>query len=177
MQRVLLECIRRQGFFEISDDDATTFKALDSTYGRDTSNVYVNGAPLADADTASFEVLDYPISDDQTNFELLDGGLAKDSHVVYWSDGSVLSDDPEHFASISSADHYLFTKDGQTVHVNGNPIPDADPATFQLLHGAYARDDRRVFYFADQIVDADSGIVPIARRPVRKRLRTRLLDG
>jgi DKNYY family len=54
-----------------------------------------------------------------------------------------------------SATHYLSTNDGRTVHVNGNPIPDADPATFQLLHGTYARDDRRVFYFADQIVDSD----------------------
>lgn len=83
--------------FEIDDADAATFKALDSTDGRDASNVGVNGAPLADADARSFEVLDRrgfakdpvtskhdrPISDDPTPFELLDDGLAKDSHVVY----------------------------------------------------------------------------------------------
>lgn len=53
--------------FEIDDADAATFKALDSTDGRDASNVGVNGAPLADADAdaRSFEVLDRP-------------GLAKD---------------------------------------------------------------------------------------------------
>jgi hypothetical protein len=87
---------------------------------------------------------------------LLDGDLAKDSTAVYWSDGSVLSDDPEHFAIVSNKDHYLFTKDGSTVHVNGNPVAGADPATFRLLAGAYAQDGRHVFYFADQIVDADA---------------------
>lgn len=46
--------------FEIGDADAATFKALDSTDGRDASNVCVNGAPLADADARSFEVLDRP---------------------------------------------------------------------------------------------------------------------
>jgi hypothetical protein len=132
--------------------------------------VYFNGGALLDADAASFQLLERPgfakdrdrvyqrdraISDDPGNFELLDGDLAKDSHVVYWSDGSVLSEDPAHFAIISTADNYIYTKDGQTVHVNGNPIPDADPATFQVLQGAYARDVQRVFYFDAPIADAD----------------------
>ncbi len=95
------------------------------------------------------------ISDDPAHFELLDGELAKDSHVVYWSDGSVLSEDPTHFAIVSTADHYLYTKDARAVHVNGNPIPGADPSTFQVLQGAYARDTQRVFYFDQQIADAD----------------------
>ena len=55
------------------------------------------------------------------------------SHAVYWSDGSVLSEDPTHFATVSTADHYLYTKDGRPVHVNRNPIPEADPSTFEVL--------------------------------------------
>jgi hypothetical protein len=156
--------------FEIGGADAASFRALDSTYGLDKSNVYFYGHPLPDADAETFELLDRPsfakdrrhvylldrvISDDPAHFALLDGGLAKDSHVVYWSNGSVLSEDPAHFAIISNADDYLFTKDGRTVRVNGNPIADADPATFQVLQGAYARDDRRVFYFDHQIADVD----------------------
>lgn len=78
---------------------------------------------------------------------------------MHWPDGSVLSDDPEHFAIVSNKDHYLFTKDGSAVHINGNPIADADPATFQVLSGAYAQDAGHIFYFADQIVDA-SGAQP-----------------
>jgi hypothetical protein len=37
---------------------------------------------------------------------------------------------------------------------------DADPSTFQVLQGAYARDGQRVFYFDQQIADA----LPQARR-------------
>ena len=88
--------------------------------------------------------LDRPISDDPAHFELLDGGLSKDGTAVYWTDGGVLSDDPAHFAIVSNSDHYLFTKDSRTVHVNGNPIADADPATFHVLQGAYAQDGRRI---------------------------------
>jgi hypothetical protein len=95
------------------------------------------------------------VSDDPAHFELLDGDLSKDSTAVYWSDGHVLSDDPAHFAIISNQDHYLFTKDADTVHVNGNPIDGADPATFEVLQGAYATDHERVYHFADQIAGAD----------------------
>ena len=56
----------------------------------------------------------------------------------------------------------LFTKDGQTVpHVNGNPIPtrrrsgDIPTLATAPTHATI----RRVFYFADQIIDAHSGIV------------------
>src|SRR5262249_29988007 len=130
-----------------------------------------DGRPIAGADAASFDVLDRggfakdrshvyqldrPISDDPMHFALLDGGLSKDSAAIYWTDGSVLSDDPTHFAIVANNDHYLFTKDGRTVQVNGNPIADADPATFRVLQGAYAQDDRHVFYFADQVVTADA---------------------
>ena len=78
------------------------------------------------------------ISDDPAHFELLDGGLSKNSTAVYWTDGGVLSDDPAHFAIVvANNDHYLFTKDSRTVHVNGKPIADADPATFRVLNAAF----------------------------------------
>lgn len=156
--------------FEINSADAATFKALDVSYGRDKSSVYINGRPLPGADPASFALLDRPgfakdrnrvyqrdrtISDDPAHFELLDGELAKDSRVIFWSDGSTLSGDPMHFAIVSNADNYLYTKDGRTVHVNGNPIPAADPATFQVLQGAYVHDNKHVFYFDQPITDAE----------------------
>jgi hypothetical protein len=40
--------------FEIDGADAASFDALDSTYGRDTSNVYFNGVRLSGADAATF---------------------------------------------------------------------------------------------------------------------------
>lgn len=156
--------------FEIDGADPASFHVFDQTYARDKSTVYVDGRALPGADARTFDLLDRPgfakdanhvyqrdrrLSDDPTHFELLDGELSKDSAAVYWSDGAVLSDDPAHFAIITNVDSYLFTKDATTVHANGNPIDGADPATFEVLQGAYARDDKRVYYFAEQIADAD----------------------
>lgn len=156
--------------FEIDGADPSSFQSFDQTYARDKSTVFVDGRPLPDADAATFELLDranfakdahhvyrrdHRVSDDPAHFELLDGEMFSDSTAVYWSDGDVLSDDPAHFAIISNADYYLFTKDTRTVHVNGNPVNGADPATFRVLQGAYAQDDQRIFYFTDQIAGAD----------------------
>ncbi|MDT5009667.1 MAG: hypothetical protein QOH57_1284 [Mycobacterium sp.] len=156
--------------FEIGGADAASFQAFDTTYARDKSRVYFDGNVLPGADAPSFELLKRggfgkdrnhvyrngrSVSDDPAHFELLDGELSKDSSAVYWSDGRVLSNDPGHFVIISDNDHYLFTRDTRVVHVNGNPIRGADPATFRVLQGAYAEDGRRVFYFTDPIEDAD----------------------
>src|SRR5258705_3500196 len=156
---------------EIAGADAASFKAFDTTYAKDRSNAYFAGRPIPAADATSVDVLncsgfakdrnhvyqlDRPISDDPDHFELIDGGLSKDSAAVYWTDGGVLSDDPVHFAIVSNNDHYLYTKDSRTVHVHGNPIPDADPSTFRVLHGAYAQDARQIFYFTDPITAADA---------------------
>src|SRR5882762_5477382 len=142
---------------EIAGADPASFKAFDTTYAKDRSNAYFDGHAITGADATTFDVLnrsgfakdlnhvyqlDRPIRDDPAHFELFDGG--------------VLSDDPAHFAIVLNNDHYLFTKDTRTVHVNGNPIADADPATFRVLQGAYAQDARRIFYFTDPIIDADA---------------------
>jgi hypothetical protein len=166
---------------EIAGADATSFKAFDTTYAKDKSNAYFDGHPIPAADATTFAVLDRggfakdrnhvyqldrPISDDPAHFELVDGGLSTDSTAVYWTDGGVLSDDPAHFAIVSNNDHYLFTKDSRTVHVNGKPIADADPATFHVLQGAYAQDARRIFYFHRPGHRCGCGVVPCARRTV-----------
>ncbi|MCW2734508.1 MAG: hypothetical protein JWR13_5324 [Mycobacterium sp.] len=156
---------------QIDGADAASFDALDRTFAKDRSTVYVDGRPLPDADPASFVLLDRPgfakdgehvyqrdtvLSDDPAHFELLGGNLAKDARAVYWSDGRVLSDDPAHFTILSDSDYYLFTRDGRTVHVNGNPIVGADPATFRVLRGGYAQDVGGIFYFTVRIADADA---------------------
>lgn len=158
--------------FEIEQADAESFTILDSTYAKDKDAVYLNGGPLADADPASFALLDEPdyskdathvflngrvLSEDVAGFAFLDaGGMTKDGAHVYWSDGTVLSDDPDGFTVLSDAEHYLFTKDSDAVHVNGTSIPDADPATLEVVGGAYASDARRVYYFTNVIANADA---------------------
>lgn len=156
--------------FAIDGADAATFEALDRTYARDRQHVFINGQLLPGADAATFRLLDrpgfskdhsrvyqhdQPISSDPDNFGFLAGGLARDSTSVYWTDGTVLSGDPQNFVIISDSDHYLFAKDSGTVFVNGKAIVGASPATFQLAQGAYATDDTGVFYFDGQIEGAD----------------------
>lgn len=156
--------------FQIDGADAATFEVFDRTYARDREHVYINGHLLQGADAGSFQLLDrpgfskdrdrvyqhdQPISEDPANFTFLGSDLARDSVNVYWTDGSVLSGDPQHFEIIADEDHYLFAKDGDTVFVNGNVIEDASPATFRLMEGAYSRDDATVFYFDTPIPGAD----------------------
>lgn len=182
---------------EITGADPASFKAFDTTYAKDKFNAYFDGRAISGADATSFDVLprsgfakdrnhvyqlDRPISDDPAHFELLDGGLSKDTAAVYWTDGDVLSSDPSHFAIVSNNDHYLFTKDSRTVHVNGNPIPDADPVTFRVLQGAYAQDARHVFYFSGPVVDVDAASFhpldgPYARDAHRVYWMGKVIDG
>ena len=176
----------------ISNGEAATFEALRSSYGRDKSHVYVNGALLPGADAASFELLDCPgfAKDRRTSINTIARSATtransncstatwrKTAKSSNWSAGSVLSNDPEHFAVISAADHYLFTKDGQTVHVNGNPIPDADPATNPKSCTAltHATIDASLLHRPNR--RCGSAILPTTRRPVRKRLRPPPLNG
>lgn len=156
---------------QIEGADAGSFEVLDRTFAKDRSTVFVDGRPLPGADPGSFALLerqdfakdrgrvyqrDDVLSNDPTHFELLGGNLSKDADSVYWSDGKVLSDDPGHFLIVSDADHYLFTKDRRTVHVNGHPIVGADPASFLVLDGGYSRDDGGIFYFTDRIPGAEA---------------------
>src|SRR6478752_2814332 len=133
--------------FAIDGADAGSFEVLDGSYARDRDAVYLDGHRLDGADPATFARLVRPgyakhdhqvyvrgqvISTDPGHFELLDGELSRDSRAVYWPDGSVLSDDPQHFMVISDADQYLFTRDGDSVHVNGNEVDGADPRSFKV---------------------------------------------
>ena len=145
--------------FQIDGADAASFQVFDQSYARDAANVYLDGAVLSGADTATFQPLERPgfakdahhvyqrdvaASSDPAHFELLDGEMAKDGAAVYWSDGSVLSHDPAHFVIISNLDHYLYTKDAETVHVNGTPVGPGGPghvprARRRLCDGRSAR--------------------------------------
>lgn len=156
---------------EMPGVDVDSFEALDRTYAKDAARVYLDGRPLADADPATFVLLDRPnlakdarhvyardrvVSDDPEHYELLDANLAKDSSHVYWSDGSVLSEDPAHFEIVSNRDYYTYTRDATTAHVNGAPIVGADPTSFRVLAGGYSRDDAGAFYFTDAMPDANA---------------------
>ena len=66
---------------------------------------------------------------------------------------------------VSNSDHYLFTKDSQTVHANGNPIPGADPATFRVLNAPFecSADAERAYYRQSVIAGEDPRTFPPGR--------------
>ena len=177
---------------EIDGADAASFHALDRTFAKDRSTVYVDGRAAARRRPASFVLLDRPDFARDGDARLPARPRAQrrsrplrtarrqpgqGRRAVYWSDGSVLSDDPAHFGIVSDTDHYLFTKDGRTVHVNGVPIAGADPATFRVLGGGYSQDADGIFYFTDRIPDADAASFERARGLLRPRCPARVLDG
>lgn len=157
--------------FQIPGADPASFHSYDSRFAGDRAAVYFQGRPVPGADPATFTLLpalpgwakdrshvyhhDRAVSSDPEHFVVIGGGLAKDGAAVFWSDGSVVSQDPAHFSVIADDDHYLFTKDASAVEVNGTVIVDADPASFRVLQGGYARDARSIFYFIDRVDDAD----------------------
>ena len=91
-------------------------------------------------------------------------GFAKDRNHVYQLDRSI-SDDPAHFVIVSNNDHFLFTKDSRTVHVNGKPIADADPTTFRVLNAAFecSADAERAYYRRSVISGEDPRTFPPGR--------------
>lgn len=166
---------------EIEEADPETFEALDGTYATDKNAVYQDGVPLPDADPATFELLEKPnyskdaehvflrgqvLTEDVAHFTFLaTGGLTADSRYVYWSDGSVLSEDPAGFEIISHEDHYLFTQDSSTVYVQGTAVEEADPATFEVLGGAYSQDADDIFYFTDPVPEIDATTFELLEAP------------
>jgi hypothetical protein len=59
--------------FQVEAADAVSFDALDGTYARDKSTVFVDSVALAGADAATFQLLDRP-------------GFAKDARHAYQRD-------------------------------------------------------------------------------------------
>lgn len=145
--------------FEIENVNASKFQILDSQYAVDDVHVYFNGSSIFDADPSTFEVMESPFSrdsrnvyvsgeffiDDSVNFEILGKNISRDSQHIYWST-SIISDDPANLEIIFSQDFFTYFKDSQTVFINGNPITDADPSTFEVLTFGYGRDKNKIFY-------------------------------
>ncbi len=167
--------------FEVVDADHDSFVILDGSYAMDEFHVFYGGSPIPDADPSTFELLASPFSrdtrhvyasgtifsDDPKNFEILAENLTRDSQHVYWS-GAVISDDPADLVLVGSWDYYTYVKDSKSVFVNGGKIPNADPATFEVIVDAYSRDASHIFYFNVLIPKADPATFEILESPYAK---------
>jgi hypothetical protein len=164
--------------FEISLADRDSFVILDERYALDATYVFYEGAMMVDADPSTFELLDSPFSrdakhvyasgeifsDDPINFEIISENISRDSDHIYWS-GNIISDDPSHLVVIWDQNYYTYLKDSTTVFVNGNPIPKADIATFEVILDTYARDAAHIFYFGEIISEADTSTFEVLGSP------------
>jgi hypothetical protein len=166
--------------FELEGADVRTFEILDDSqvYARDQGQVYFNGHVIPDADPATFELLDSPYSkdsrhvyvsgeiftDDPVTFEIVSGNIMRDAQHIYWST-SIISDDPTNLVVLGGENYYTYLHDSTTVFVNGNPIPDADPASFEIIMDGYSRDASHIFYFNEILPEADSASFEVLESP------------
>jgi hypothetical protein len=170
--------------FEVEGADAGTFQIIDSQYAKDASQVYFNGVIIPDSDPAAFEVMELwfsrdakhvyisgtVFSDDPANFEILGDSLYRDSQHIYWST-NIISDDPAGLEILYDQDYHTYIRDSQVVFVNGNPISNAEAATFEVLAAGYGRDTNQVYYF-DQAMPADPPAFEILENPYSRDSRS-----
>jgi hypothetical protein len=167
------------GPFVMATADVSTFKDMGSGYAHDQRQVYFLGGTILGADVPTFVLLPASdaskdknhvyqgvevVSNDPDHYEFLGGPLTKDSQHVYWSN-KIISDDPAHFVIIQQSGGYAYDRDARTVFVQGNPILQADPATFQVIQEDYARDQRHIFYFDQVIASADLASFQVLASP------------
>lgn len=173
--------------FVVQNADPATFvfplpKGGDTDYARDAKRVFLAGRVIPDADAATFEIIDERFTrdarhvflgrdvfcDDPQYFSRVSVNFVKDSQVVYDLNPKggerIVSRDPANFRQISVDGSYSFCADTERVFVNGNLIPEAQPATFKILGGAYTRDASRSYYFNTPMPDGTdvSTLVPLA---------------
>jgi len=126
--------------------DAATFIALSEEYSKDKNKVYYKWVSpgrfwvveLGDADPATFAVLDF--------------NLAKDRKRVWQWDRVVDGADP---ATAEVVNRHWTWKDRNRVYYQSTVIAGADPATFKHLGQAFYRDAKRVWWGTDPLPDAD----------------------
>lgn len=132
-------------------------------YAKDRRHVFYRGTIVDKADPATFEILDDRFArdaqhvfsgsrllcDDSPHFTVVSANFVKNSRSVYRLHPAVaiVSEDAAHFREISSQQGYSHCADRQHVYVNGNLIETADPNSFKILTGGYARDATQTYYF------------------------------
>jgi hypothetical protein len=148
--------------------DTDSFVPMGNLYAKDRKRVYFQDVPLPDADPTSARVVDdYLLVDnehvyqaeklipgaDPHTFTVIMGSYTKDGTHVYYNQTVLPDADPGTFRVL---DNENFAKDEHSVYTvfydEIRKIPGADPATFQTLHDAYAKDKNQLYY-GGQVVE------------------------
>ena len=152
------------GVITIPNVDPATFTIIEHGYTKDKNSVYIQKRcceigvsilPGADPSTFHFFGLNISsLSDSDNDFY---GFYAKDKNNVYYIDRLIAGADST-FDFIRDVDGNLtgYAKDKNHIYnaYGGNVIENADPTTFVVLNGTYAKDKNAVYsYNADVFAD------------------------
>jgi len=96
------------------------------------------GRRIAQADPATFQVLDFNLAKDKTR-------VWKTDQVIEGADAA---------SAVVVNPHWVW-KDKNRVYYQGTALADADPASFRHLAQGYYRDAKKVFWCTDLLHDAD----------------------
>ena len=188
--------------------DPATFEIVDHRFTRDAKNVYCNHEVFCD-DPAHFSRVSVNfVKNGHAVYLITQGGKAKDvsrdtanfREISPGAEGVTITPPsigprPEKSGDVSAADvasrgwemevvaGYSFCVDSTQVFVNGNLIEGAQPGSFKILRGGYARDAARLFYFDEPMPDGTDmeSFTPLAGGYAKDRARVyylgKVLEG
>ncbi len=134
--------------------DPATFEALDDHFAKDNNRVFFKNREIPEADPATVEFLPG------------EGFLIRDKARVYYQN-DLISRDAGHFVKLGRL-HGTY-KSSDVVMVTYNVLPEADPATFDLIDASvsdsYFKDKKHVYFNGMVIKGADvKSFVPLNNR-------------
>lgn len=127
--------------------DPTSFKVVQSPFGRDDRRAYVGTIPIPVRDIATWAPLERGTADrpwhqrhdekfPRPHGELSGSGWSKDSLQVYWGASPIHGADAATFETCGR----FYAKDGRHVYHGGDVVVGADPATFAAHDGPFIGD-------------------------------------
>ena len=126
----------------VSGADVSSLVAIRKPLFRDKRDYYYQAVPLHVSDVASFKVMAW--------FE--DDFWAHDSRCAYYDTVRIDGVDLDSFKILEMSK----AKDKHHVYYFGRVIPDADPATYEILgYSAYSRDKSHIWCGDDLLEDVD----------------------
>ena len=159
----------------IEGADPATFRLLASGYAKDARNVFFEGDRFAVRDVASFELLDYGFARDRVTGYYHEG-------PVEGSEGTAFTVVDSHHAKDRARAFYATLEPAHPRPlVRTKPLHGADVATIASLGGRYVKDAKRVWYEGEPVLNADAASFETLSPPVDgadvRDVRARFRDG
>jgi|GEM_PF-2054594 len=129
----------------IAQADVASFVVVNSTYSKDARNVYLSGEVIPGADPASFEVIAEGLLDH----------YARDRHNYFYGLMTMDACDRSSFSVVKGMVN-SWSMDAKCAFHRGKKLAGADMASFKILEAGYATDAKRVYHLDQPVADADA---------------------